>query len=591
MPTQFNKRQLFTIFGLFWLGLELLGLLLAMAGIFYISIIIAYIILAGGFFLYILFKNSSTISLSGNSKLWIMAIGSLIFIIIFSHYTVPTIFSGRDQGSFSEAAIRLSQNHQLTFSSPASEEFFKIYGPGQALNFPGFDYTKNGSLTTQFPLGYIIWLAVFYSLFGLSGLIIANGVALFIFLLSFFLIARIYLKPYFSMWAWLLAITSFSFMWFFKFTLSENLALALFWFGLWEFLIFLKNEEQLYLFASLLSFVVLAFTRIEASAIMIMVLAALYLKHRSWKIIRGKLSRKIFFVPLALAIILFVISIYVNLPFYRTFAKGFLGAFFPPKSEADIPSYSPLFSAYLIKVLGLYTILNYLVLAFFGIIFFLKNKKYELLVVAFISAPVLIYLINPSISSDHPWMLRRFVFVVLPMAILYAVLFLDKFFTKKIFIHIILFLLLAANLCVFVPYLSKADNEGLLAQTQDLGQNFSATDLVLVDSGASGSGWSMMSGPLSFLYGKQAVYFFNPNDLGRIDTQKFSAVYLIAPDANFDFYVASGMLSKFSLVKEYKIENTLLDIKTGKKNEIYQVPLEFPQEQKTITYGKIFKLK
>jgi hypothetical protein len=146
------------------------------------------------------------------------------------------------------------------------------------------------------------------------------------------------------------------------------------------------------------------------------------------------------------------------------------------------------------------------------------------------------------------------------------------------------------NLIVFIPYISRADNENLLSETQSLSHNFTNADLVLVDRDASGSGWSMVTGPMSFLYGKQAVYFFNPSDLAKIDTKKFSSVYLIVPDTNFDYYVGSGMLSKFSLVKDYKIETSSLDIKTGKKNDIYSQPVEFPQEQKTIVYGKIFKL-
>jgi len=138
------------------------------------------------------------------------------------------------------------------------------------------------------------------------------------------------------------------------------------WFGLWEFLIFLRNEEPLYLFASLLSFIALAFTRIEAWAILPMVFIALYLKYRSWKTIREKMTKKLFLIPLILVIILFIISLEVNFSFYRTFAKGFLSAFSPPKNEVDIPSYSLTFATYLVRVLGLYTILNFLVLAFYG---------------------------------------------------------------------------------------------------------------------------------------------------------------------------------------------------------------------------------
>jgi hypothetical protein len=526
-----------------------------------------------------------------NIKFLPIALISLFFIFIFSYYSIPTVFSGRDQGSLSEAAIRLTQNHQFYFSTLSSQEFFKIYGPGEALNFPGFDYTKSGNLITHFPLGYITWLAVFYAFFGLSGLVVANAVTLFIFLLCFFLIARLYLTPSSSVWAWVLALTSFSFMWFFKFTLSENLALAFFWFGLWEFLLFLKNEKNIHLFISVLFFITLTFTRIEAWAVLVMLFIVLYMKYRNWKIIKERFWRKEFLIPLALVIAIFLINIKENMPFYRVFAKGFLSSFFPNKGELDIPSYSPIFDLYLIKVLWLYTILNFLVLAFWSIIFFLKNKHYKLLTAAFVSLPILIYLINPSISSDHPWMLRRFVFVILPIAILYTVLFLDKFFSKKFFSSAILALLLAMNLIVFLPYVSQADNKNLLSQTQEMSQNFTDSDLILLDREASGDGWSMINGPMNFIYGKQAVYFFNPSDFEKIDTSKFSNIYLVIPDKNLDLYSASGILDQFSFWKEYEIENTSLDIKTGKKNDLYSQPVEFPQEVMKTTNGKIYKLK
>jgi len=53
--------------------------------------------------------------------------------------------------------------------------------------------------------------------------------------------------------------------------------------------------------------------------------------------------------------------------------------------------------------------------------------------------------------------------------------------------------------------------------------------LILIDRLASGSGWSLISEPLSALYNKQAVYFFNAEDLKFIDRNNFKNVYLIAP--------------------------------------------------------------
>src|SRR3972149_2208976 len=46
---------------------------------------------------------------------------------LIGYFSEPTIFSGRDQGSLSEAAFHLTQNSQLAFSTKASQSFFQIY--------------------------------------------------------------------------------------------------------------------------------------------------------------------------------------------------------------------------------------------------------------------------------------------------------------------------------------------------------------------------------------------------------------------------------------------------------------------------------
>ena len=130
-----NKRQLFTSLGLFWIGLGWLGLLLSIFGIFYKAVLIIYILSGAVLLIYLLIINRKKIVF--NKSFFLVSLLSLIAIFVFSYYTTPTIFSGRDQGSLSEAAIRLSQNHTTQFSFPASQEFFKIYGLGKALNFPG----------------------------------------------------------------------------------------------------------------------------------------------------------------------------------------------------------------------------------------------------------------------------------------------------------------------------------------------------------------------------------------------------------------------------------------------------------------------
>lgn len=586
-----NKHQLFTSLGLFWVGLGWLGLLLSIFGIFYKVILIIYILLGAAVLIYFIILNKAKIKISRNFFLVILF--SFIAISVFSYYTTPTIFSGRDQGSLSEAAIKLSQNHNLQFSSPASQEFFKIYGSGKALNFPGFNYTAEGNLITQFPLGYISWLAVFYSFFGLAGLIIANAIAFFIFLLSFYSLARHYLRASSAMTVFFLVLTTFVFSWFFKFSLSENLALALVWFGVYEFILFFKNKQRLYMLASILSFGLLAFARIEALAFLIIVFAILLVKFKDWKyLLFAIIGKKLLLILLGI-IAVHILHLAVNFNFYTALIKGLAGSF--SSFGADVKNSAGFLSSFwhLMKVFMAYGLFNYLLLGIAGIIFLFKQKKNEILLPFLIVLPSFIYLINPSISGDHPWMLRRFIFTIIPVCILYAVWFIDWFFNKKrIYFYILFALLIGTNLLTFIPYLSFSQNKNLLPQIKAISDGFTASDLVLIDREATGDGWSMMAGPMSFLYGKQAVYFFNPKDLAKIDLKKFTNVYFIIPDNNIDFYNGYNELKdKLFPVREYTIKNQILNGAIANKQYVRQSLVEIPTIKNISIKGKIYQLK
>src|SRR3989339_1306227 len=170
-----DNGKFFSIFGLIIVSLGWLSLLLTFINFFHAIILVLFLLFSLAFFSYLVVINREKLKLSWDFVLVIFF--SFIAIIIFSYFTVPTVFSGRDQGSLSNAAITLSKNHHLENSFSAEKEFFKIYGVGTALNFPGFNYTQNGNLIPNFSLGYISWLATFYSFFGIEGLIIANGIS------------------------------------------------------------------------------------------------------------------------------------------------------------------------------------------------------------------------------------------------------------------------------------------------------------------------------------------------------------------------------------------------------------------------------
>jgi hypothetical protein len=511
-------------------------------------------------------------------------------VAVFSYFTEPTVFSGRDQGSFSNAAIALSQNHGLEFESSASREFFKIYGPGKALNFPGFNYTDEEKLITHFPIGYISYLAIFYSFFGLAGFTLANAAAFFVFLLFFYLLARFYLKTSAAFVSFFLIATSFVFSWFFKFSLSENLALALVWLGVLEFIYFMKNPAQKSaLFCAFLSLGLLAFVRIEAIAIILAASIILIAKAKNDNSLKvGAIFPKKYAAALILMLAVYIASLVINREFYLAAAKGFMGAFSKTETYSDGSILGN--AIYLGRVMFLYSLLPYVILAALGIIHFVKDKKYSLLLPFFILMPAFIYFINPSISFDHPWMLRRFLFAAAPAAILYSTIFLDSFLKRRILFNFFCAVLLLGNLAIFLIFLPARINHDLLGQIESISRNFSADDLILIDRMATGDQWTMMAGPMNLLYGKQAVYFFNPEDLKKIDLSNFQKIYFIIPDENLTFYEKAGLRQSLIPIKDYEIENSSIFTPEQSKNEWKNNPIELPIYQKKHVYGKIYLL-
>lgn len=573
-----KEHRIFIIFSLFWIILGWLGFISAISGFFYAPVFAIYIILGIGGMIYWRIKKRVMIARFNWPAIFLI----LIFVIIFSLFTTPTIFSGRDQGSISEAAIRLSQNHQLEFSTPISNDFFKVYGPGRALNFPGFYYLQNGNLTTQFPVPYISWLAIFYSLFGLSGLIIANAVLFFIFALSFYFIFKINTSQKYALFSLFLILASFLFSWIFKFTLSENMAMALVSISILELALFIKkpcNESYYPLLAAL---GLLFFTRIEGILFLLTALIIIFaIKNTREYLTCEKRWLKII-LPLAIFALVFILNFENNFSFYHEIGSAL-------SHQGETNSDKDIFGSnfYTLKIFSLYGMLGYLILGIWGIIYFFKKRGWKILVPFFFVSPSFVYLVDSNISTDHPWMLRRFAFAILPVLIFYSLLFIYNLWQKhKLFGKILFFALIISlffsGLPAYLKYLDFSENKILFEDSAKISQNFTNSDLVLVDQMASGDGWSMISGPMNFFYGKTAVYFFNPQDFDKIDTHKFNKVYLITPEENINFWRSSSLGSRLNYYQDYSISTTRLDIA--------HEDTHLPDKINVAVKGKIFEI-
>ena len=585
--------HIFALKSLLWLVFAWTGFLLTLVGFFHAWIVWAVFLLGAIFVTKNFVKNRENSKIS--KELWLVTLGLVVFVATLSFFTTPTLFSGRDQGSISQAAIRLAQNHTLTFSTPASAAFFELRGPGRALNFPGFFYTKTGQLITQFPLVYISWLATFFGIFGTVGFVIANAVLSLLFLFSFYFLARLFMSKWGSIVALLFAGTSLSVFWFPKYTLSENLALPLVWLSIFATVSFLKKQNKLNLFLFLAASLLLIFTRIEGIAIFAVCLLIIFWTKENRAYLKSIFHWK-FFIFLFFLLLVLIANTYLDLNFYKEIIKAVLPPITPPQASAlssignlDVSRF------YLLKIFYLYGMLSFFIVALIACLAYALQGKILKLVPLFIIAPTLIYFFNSHISGDHPWMLRRFSFSILPAAIFFCALLIEdlhkylKANTENLIIKTIpwflAILLVAGNLSAFFHFAFFSENQQLLSQTQQLSEKFAANDLVLIDNQATGDGWSMLADPMDSLFGKNAAYFFDTNDLAKLDLKNFDNVYLIAPANKIDYYTNSAIANQLTPAEQYSLTTSRLDL----SQENIGLPENFPAKKAVTVSGTIFK--
>lgn len=621
------KLNFFEIFSLGWIIIALLSLFLVTLGWFNFSLLILIILVA--FFNIFRIINKSIEIEKTSKSLKVLFFTTLIIGIFLSIFTVPTIFGGRDEGSYSNSAILMAQDGQASHQSYLINNFYNIYGTSKALNFPGFQYNETGQLESQFLNGYPAWLAVFFKFFGLMGLKFANLFPFITLILSFYLlivevfplvkqgkdpkeclsgnpIKKCFLKlSEAEKFGWLGAIFMLSFMpliIFYKFTLSEIFFASLAWFSLYLLVRYLKTKKFFKFKLIFLPLILMLFVRIETIAIIFALLLIMIGKDYN----HLKQARYQFFFALSGAILLIVVWLEPN--FFINAFKG-IADVAPLNSEklslnetsnsTSLPIPDDWKNFYLLKIWFNYNILPFLLMAlvflinFFIIVF--KNKKFgnekALIIIPFlVFSPTFIYLIDANISLDHPWMLRRWMFTIIPIFFFYSVLFLFYLRQKNsLLFRLITVFIILGNLALFFPPSTQAQkewgnlftfsqNQGLLGQTYEISKMFGKDDLILISQESSGSGWSLISEPLRDIYNKQAIYFFNQNDYEKLNLDKIKNVYLITTEKELYLY---DKLPKKE-INEKEIENLL--IKPSKN------PLEKPEIIKTKTKIKIYQI-
>lgn len=538
-----------------------------MSNVFFAPILWVMLITVLGYGVY--FMYTKKLSMGVSREFLGVVVASIVMAVTIAFFTTPTIFSGRDQGSYSATAIHLVENHKLAFSTPASTAFFTLHGPGKALNFPGFDYTTDGSLITQFPLGYIVWLASFFALFGLSGLIIANAITLALFLIAFYLLIKLFASRFYAVWGFVITAVSLPVVWFSKMTLSENLALTLFTLLALNLVLALKKQSTFFATIALALAGFFVFTRIEGIAFLCITIIILALSQKNRLLWKSKPIPYIL-LPALIFSILLVRNFFVNFPFYKTVAKAGLSkwhSFFEPCVTADCLTDKTL---PLWGIFWSYGLIPVFIVGIVSVIIIFKSRHKLALIPFLLALPTFFYLFSPNISIDHPWMLRRFIFSIYPSLLFSAIIgiaIIQSFLTQKYFTYpllkkryyatLLLVILFLSGLPFALGYITFTENKGLLEQTKVLAGHFSSTDLVLVDRLATGDAWSMLPEPLNYFGVTNAVYFFNPEDFATLNRSGFSATYLIVSADEAPRYLASSAM-RFTPVSTFTFDTERL---------------------------------
>ncbi len=535
------KRNLtlsfFELFSVFWIVAAVIFLSLGLLGIFKLSFLVSALVLLLLIFVHLIRKKLIRLEkMKKDERIFFFAL--IVFAFLLCLFSTPTIFGGRDEGSLSSAAILLSQDHSFVHKDQLTQSLHQLYGTGKALNFPGFNYTKDGAIVSQFLPGYTAWLGAFFSLGHLTALKFANLLPLVTFLFSFYLVGKRLIKKNSALLATLILATAVPLVILFQFTLTEIFFAALLWFALHLLLKYLADKTSPNYWLIFLPLALTLFVRIEAAGIIFFLF--LVLLFSDFKNIKKPIRQ----LPFLLLGLVFIIVIAFNPSFFVSNLKGVADNFLPFLSE-KISHQSSVLSAeqettfsllpddwknfYLIKVFANYNLILWFGLSVLFIIYLLKRKSWIKLIPFFLFSPTLIYLLDANISLDHPWMLRRFIFTLIPLFILYGLFFLSRFFSKRssFLYSLIIFLALAVNLWQSAPFIMKSQNQALFSVLDELATRFSSDDLVLVSQKSSGSGWLLFAEPLRNAHGIPAVYFFRPSDLTTLSQLNFTNLYLL----------------------------------------------------------------
>ncbi len=581
MTSESFFRRIFLIFILF----INLSLGYAIFGYFKLNVIVASLLLIFlTLFLYFSFKTFIKEKVR-ISKFEILIIIIIVFITLFNVLFYHNMPRGRDDMAYIAASAELVDSGSLSFNDPLSYPYHPFRNLG------------GDTFTSRFLPGYIVYLSIFYILFGSAAVFWANALLIFPSLLIIYFIGKELSNRKVGLISVLLISTFYTSFWFPRRTVSENLLMFLLLFGCWLTVYAFKKKRAGYFFLALPVFSFSILVRGEALGYLLMFIIVLLLglikfkkeiKNNLQFIIPGTviffinlylfktygdlygtdyikyvldsardaaqflwgLSNLTLFFTLLTVMVLFVIYYLYKNKFFiikqsrvnklRNFILILSFLFFSiyeilaiyNLNTKEYVKWNYFDNQYVLFSFLKYYLIIYIIIFFYGI--YKKYYSKTVYAIIFILSPVLIFFKTPSIAPDHPWFMRRFFPVVIPLIIILSSIVLEKILKDKKKVYLTVIILIIINLSISLPILTFKEDQGVDNQLENLSNKFQSTDLVLMEPGWQWQQW-----------GYALHYVYNMNVLPNVDElnskdfpnllKKYNKVYILS-SKRYDIY-------------------------------------------------------
>jgi len=431
----------------------------------------------------------------------IFAVGiSLIFTILNGVYHHVCLWGGYDAGVYSFFTMHIAD----------SGSFF--LAPLAYPSYAGFGTVGSGQVTAQFLPGYSYYLSPFYKLGGMNGLFVGNSLLLFFTLLiMYFLAKRIGSSKAGIIFISLFAV-HYTTLWFSRRTLSECLVVPLIWLA---FLLFIRGVEERNGNFIIASFVPLSLGLLVRVETLLYVFGFVFIAFFLWLINLRYWKAKIS-ISKASIIGLFLIALntfnlvyYLHLSDARYYSKylkdiwlkfsGLFSRIAPlPVAQTGPNNWNDYVFRYVFDSFNAYLLIALLLFAFIAF----RYRKYNLkmLLLVLLASPSLVLIRYPTISWVHPWFMRHYWVVLVPLIIFAASIGIDAIKNRK-YKMIIIFLVLTTFLASWIPLVTFAEEKDLPATLERIHEELGDTDAPVIV--ALGSHY--ISDPLHFMYGYNTI--------------------------------------------------------------------------------------